>query len=671
MLIGILPYPLRRDLRTNFYRYYFSAIYNIKNGNLDEAEEIANLTKNIIREKKEAFLSFYLLGCIKAAKSDWSAAKYYLENALDVADNRKDSIVIEPWLLYVYYYDDGLYSTYEEAKKFNSGIPEERVYRALFLVDEERYKDALNILKGLNNHEADYIRSYIYYKTGQIDSALYWLSVLDSLNDVEKVFYSTLLYEKGEYEKSYSLIKTVPKSDVYSVVLQALIESKLKSENLFQTYKKYRDLLRGKPEFGKIALITAQMYFERKDYGKVVSILEDVMTQLNEDERKKAMFYLGTSYVFLKRYANALKVWEKLVNEDREHYDYTHFQMGRCAYELELDSIAMENLLRLHDTSAYYFWGLYLTARVLLRLKSENHAMKLLGYITSYPVERSLKRRVYYNLAKLLLRRGEWDSAGTYFNRLVHLGFEGWDIDSAQYLYEYCLLQTGKYRNPVELNLAFTRKYPKNHLVTSLLDEVFTYFMTENKIDSAFSMLFMLRHVAPDSIYIDRFKKFVENLDDTLLLNRLIDSVKNSGYDAERLILAKKLIELSDGARAIDVLEGVSNEHRRNALLLFARAYETMGRSQEEELVLKEAFPPFDSTGSAAFMKLSSLKLKTEGMDSFYSVVFTNRVPDSLKIIVLKEASEDLLDGGDTLNALEIRSRLKELEGSDDSMEGN
>lgn len=662
IMIGILPYPLRRDLRTNFYRYYLSAVHSIKNGNLDEAEEVAALARNIIREKREAFLSFYLTGCIKAIKGDWSSAKYYLENALNIAESREDSIYVEPWLLYVYYNDEGLYATYELGKSFRSGIPEERVYMALFLVDEERYPDALNILDGLNTHEANYIRAFIYYKLNKPDSALHWLSTLKDMNDIEKVFYATLLYNEGKYKKAYKMIKGTSKSDVYQVWLQALIESKLKSDNLFLTYQKYKTLLEGKPEFGKIALITAKMYFEKKEYGKVVNILEDIWTSLSGEDKNEALLYLGTAYVFLKRYATALKIW-RLLLQDKDHYDYVRFQLGRCAYELELDSVAMDNLMRVHDTSAYYFWGLYLVARGLIRLHSKRNALYLLEYIANYPVERSLKRRVYYNLGKLLIEKKKWDSAAFYLKKLLQLGFSGWDIDSAEYLYEFCMLQTGQYKSPVELNLVFTKKYPDNRLVPLLLDEVFTYYLTRNKKDSAFYILFVLRKKTPSSMYFKEFKKFINtlNLKDTQLLRNLVDTIKSEGTYQERRILAEKLIELSDGVSAIDVLEGVTKTHRRDALLLFAKAYEVMGQMPEEELVLKEAFPPFDSIGCKAFKKLALIKLKSEGMDSFYAIVFSEKVPVPLKMEVLKEASEELFANGDTLNALEIRSRLKEL----------
>ncbi len=670
-IVSILPYPLRRDLRTNFYRYYFAAVYNIKNNNLSAAEEAAALAQNIAREKREAFLASYITGCIKAAKSSWSPARYYLENALNIADSKKDSILIEPWLLYVYYNDDGLYSTYELAKKFNSGIKDEKVFKALFLVDEERYDDALTVLKGMNNHEANYIKAYVYYKEGRSDSALVYLSKLDTLNDIEKMFYATLLYEDAEYRHAYSLIKGTPKSDVYTIVLQALIESKLESDRLIETYKKYRNLLKGKREFGKIALVTAGMYFKKRQYSRAVWVLEDAMPYLRGEERLRAMYYLGTSYVFLKRYANALKIWDDFLKNPDNHYDYAHFQAGRCAYELELDSIAKEHLLRIHDTSAYYFWGLYLTARGLLRQDIKSPALGLLSFIAQYPVERSLKRRVYYNLAKLLIENREFDTASVYLKKLTQLGFEGADIDSAEYLYEYCRLQEGKYQNPVELNLVFTSKYTKNPLVPALLNEVYTYYIARGKRDSALFVLMRLRRVAPESIYIKELSGFLSGLKDSVILKTVIDSVKDNGSDEERLVLANRLIKLGDGALAIDILEGVSNKNKRRALLLFARAYDVMGRVPERKLVLSEVFPPFDSIGDIAFEKLSSLTLKTEGMDSFYVLILNPDVPDTLRVNVLKRAIQELLDSGDTLNALELKSRLKEITGSDDSMEGN
>ena len=172
-------------------------------------------------------------------------------------------------------------------------------------------------------------------------------------------------------------------------------------------------------------------------------------------------------------------------------------------------------------------------------------------------------------------------------------------------------------------------------------------------------------------MYINKFKEFIESLNDSALLESLVDSVKNNGTDDERMVLAEKLIELSDGPEAIDVLEGISNKRRRDAILLFARAYNVMGRFQEEALVLKDAFPPFDSVGSEAFKRLSSIILKNEGMDSFYTFVFAPYVPDTLRISVLQSAIRELLNSGDTLNALEVKSRLKEFEGSDDSLEGN
>ncbi len=674
ILLSVLPYPLRRDLRTNFYRYYLRSIYSLKSGNVDRAEEMANAAYSTVRNKKEAFLALYLLGTIKAYKNSWARAKYYLENALSLAESRDDSVLLEPWMLYVSYYDDGLYSTYELAKSFNTAIPEEKIFKALYLVSEERYEDALQVIGNISGHNALYIRSYVFYKMGMLDSALYYMSGLSEFNNIERLFYATLLFLNGDYEKANSVVKLVEKNDVYSVLLQALVESELGSDDLVKTYNDYKDILMNKPEFGKIALMVAEMYFKHKKYRDVVNVLDESIEHMEERDRKIALFYLGTSYVLLKRYAGAVKVWkEYLKYPDTGHYDYAHFQLGRSAYELELDSIAKEHLIRLHDTSSYYFWGLYLYSRILIKENLYNLAQPILAYITGHKVERSLRRRVYYNLGKIFVKWQKWDSAMVNFRKMLQLGFKGSDIDSAEYLYEYCRLQLGEYSGPVELNLEFSKKYPHNSMVLSLLDEVFTYFMTASKIDSAFSVLLKRRALASDSIYEVEFKTFLEALKekDTFIVDSLVNVIRSKGTDFEKMLLAKKLMSMGKYMGAIDILQGVSENKKRLALLLIAKSYDSMGKKGEKELVLRDIFPPYDSVGTAAFGELAISLLKNEGIDSFYNLVFGKNVPDTLKVEVLKRASSELIIEGDTLNALELKSRLKEITGDKDAVEEN
>ncbi len=674
ILITILPYPLRRDLRTNFYRYYFGAVYALKSGDIGRAKEMASSAYNTIRNEREAFLSFYLLGTIEAYQNTWSRAKYYLENAFDLAKSHKDSVLLEPWMLYVSYYDNGLYSTYELAKSFNTNIPAERIFKALYLVTEERYNDALEVLGNIEGHSANYIRSYVFYKKGVLDSALFYFSKLDSLNNIEKTFYATLLYLNGDYKKAHSIIKHAEKNDVYAVLLQAIVESKLGSEELLETYKKYKDVIIDKPEFGKIALMVTALYFNKKKYKRVVDVLEESLPHMNESDRKRALFYLGTSYVLLKRYANALKVWEEYLKFPGNYYDYAHFQLGRSAYELELDSIAKEHLIRLHDTSAYYFWGLYLYARVLMKEKLYDLAGPLLSYVSEFNVERLLKRRVYYNLGKIFVRREKWDSAKIIFEKMLQLGFEGDDVNSAQYLYEYSKFHLGEYPGPVELNLQFAEKYPDNPMVPKLLDEVITYFTTKGKIDSLWYALLKRRSFEQDSAYKSEFKGFLDFLrdKDTLLMDSLINVVKNSGTDFEKIALARKLIDMGRAGTAIDLLQSVSDKQKRSALLLIAEAYDSTGKMEEKTLVLKDVFPPYDSLGQQGFSELAISILKTEGIDSFYNLVLNRHdVPDSLRIGVLKRASMELIMEGDTLNALELKSRLKEFTGDKDALETN
>gem|GEM_PF-4861755 len=673
-MLSVLPYPLRRDLRTNFYRYYLRSIYSLKSGNVDRAEEMANAAYSTVRNKKEAFLALYLLGTIKAYKNSWARAKYYLENALSLAESRDDSVLLEPWMLYVSYYDDGLYSTYELAKSFNTAIPEEKIFKALYLVSEERYEDALQVIGNISGHNALYIRSYVFYKMGMPDSALYYMSGLSEFNNIERLFYATLLFLNGDYEKANSVVKHVEKNDVYSVLLQALVESELGSEDLVKTYNNYKDILMNKPEFGKIALMVAEMYFKQKKYRDVVNVLDESIKHMQERDRKIALFYLGTSYVLLKRYAGAVKVWEEYLKyPDTGHYDYAHFQLGRSAYELELDSIAKEHLIRLHDTSSYYFWGLYLYSRILIKENLYNLAQPMLAYIAGNKVERSLRRRVYYNLGKIFVKWQKWDSAMVNFRKMLQLGFKGSDIDSAEYLYEYCRLQLGEYSGPVELNLEFSKKYPHNSMVLSLLDEVFTYFMTASKIDSAFSVLLKRRALASDSIYEVEFKTFLEALKekDTFIVDSLVNVIRSKGTDFEKMLLAKKLMSMGKYMGAIDILQGVSENKKRLALLLIAKSYDSMGKKGEKELVLRDIFPPYDSVGTAAFGELAISLLKNEGIDSFYNLVFGKNVPDTLKVEVLKRASSELIIEGDTLNALELKSRLKEITGDKDAVEEN
>lgn len=671
ILLSILPYPLRRDLRTNFYRYYFEAVYHVKSGNITEAEEKADIAYNTVRNKEEAFLSLYLLGMIKAYQSSWSRAKYYIENALMLAKSRKDSMLIEPWMLYVSYYDDGLYSTYELVKSFNTNIPEERIFRSLYLVEEERYDEAIAMLGDISMHSANYIRAYVYYKKGMLDSALYYIEKLAEFNNIERTFYATLLYLNGDYTKAHEVIEETEKSDVYSVLLQALVESKLGSEEIVKTYTKYRDILINKPEFSKIVLMVAGMYFKRKDYRGVVRVLEESIDWMDEVDKKKALFYLGTSYVFLKRYANAVRTWQEYLKYPDINYDYAHFQLGRSAYQLELDSMVKEHLIRIHDTSSYFFWGLYLYARLLLKNKMYDPAKTLLTFIEGHKVERSLRRRVYFNLGKIFIKEKMWDSAQVIFNKMLNLGFVGPDVDSAEYFYEYSKFRLGEYLSPIELNLKFSEKYPDNIITLGLLDEVITYFMTFGKMDSVYFALLKRRALAQDSIYESEYSAFLNALGskDTIVLDSLMGVIGIEGTDFERLELAKKLMNLQRNVDAIDILQGISGNNKRLSLLLIAKAYGLMGKVAEMNLVLNDIFPPYDSIGGEAFKEFAVNVLKVQGIDSFYTILMNNDVPDSLKSVVLKKTISILLMNGDTLNALEFKARLKELTGDKDAME--
>ncbi len=672
LLVSILPYPLRRDLRTNFYRYYFKAAYEFRSNHIDVAEETAQLAYNSARNHNEAFLSLYLLGAIKSAKGEWQRAQNALENALSLAKSLKDSVLIEPWLLYVYFYNDGLYASYQLAKSFNTNIPEERVFKGLYLIEEERYDDGLVILRGLKGNTVDYMRSFIFYKKGMLDSALYYISKITTLNNVERLFYATLLYKNGDFKKSHEIVKTVEKNDVYSVLLQILVENQLKSKELIKTYKKFKDILVSTPSFGAVSLMVAKMYFSQKKYNRVVDILDEGIPYMDTSSKKESLFYLGMSYIYLKRYASAFKTWEEYLNyKDDTHYDFAHFQLGRSAYMLELDSIAKEHFIRLHDTSALYFWALYLYSRILLKAKSYKLAMPLLSYIANFNIERSLQRRVFYYLGKISINERNWDSAITYFKKVLSLGFKGMDIDTAEYLYEYAKLQKGMYASPIELNVSFSEKYPENHMVSSLLDEVLTYYMTKGKADSAYDVLLKRRKISTDSTYMSEFNAFLDmlTLKDTVCVHALVDFIEKNGTDFERIELGNKLIEMGMYDVAIDILKDIASKNNRRALFLVAKAYKNMGKTDESNLVLKEVFPPYDSLGMQSFGELALSVLLEQGIDTFYKLVFNKDVPDSLRAKILRRASLKLMQRGDTLSALELKSRLREIIGEQDTLE--
>lgn len=191
------------------------------------------------------------------------------------------------------------------------------------------------------------------------------------------------------------------------------------------------------------ALRIAEIYYNRKDYSGALKSLEIAESRYSKGYLQfEIKFLKAKCYIVLERFLEAEKILAGLVSDqpaykENKRFNYT---FGLVNYQLEKDTIALENLEKVDSPEALLF-----SSKALVRSGKPLLAIgKLKELINSYP-ESSLRERAHYLVGEAFFAAQDYTSAINSYERFLHLYSRGDLRGPAMYKIGCSYLEDGNY----------------------------------------------------------------------------------------------------------------------------------------------------------------------------------------------------------------------------------
>ncbi len=172
-------------------------------------------------------------------------------------------------------------------------------------------------------------KGYIYLASGDYEKALKFFNMKDNFNTDEAFFGRALCYFKLEnYERAISIYEDFIRYRKISNVRKEVIE------NFIETAYNYAKKLSDKEEYERANLLFSKIielfpenkivenclywmgenYYSKKNYSKAIEIFNSVLNNKWKGKDADALFKLGITYFELAKFEDALKYFQKIID---------------------------------------------------------------------------------------------------------------------------------------------------------------------------------------------------------------------------------------------------------------------------------------------------------------------------------------------------------------------
>ncbi|TES92731.1 MAG: tetratricopeptide repeat protein [Candidatus Cloacimonadota bacterium] len=373
-----------------------------------------------------------------------------------------------------------------------------------------------------------------------------------------------------------------------------------------------------------ITILSAECYYFLKDYKEAVKYYRKYTGMVNSASKKKfALYGLAWAYFRLGKYSSAYAVLKDFL--------VLYPESPHLSKIMRLSALSLFYVGE-HKEAEFYFTRLLKIAPSLedkdriyyLRGKSEFFLREyeranadFRKIISTFPNSR-WKSHAMNMIARISFEKEEYLNAYNTYKKLLELELSPSLLDEVRFQTERCLLNLRYYRNPVDMNRAFVRKYPESPKSAYLQLEVAEYYFQLQKYWEAIREYERFLNLFPK----DENSRFV--------LFKLAQSYSQIGYYEKSLDIYK---ELSEG----------KDEYAESAFVSMGETFFSNEMYKESIDIFKELtrrFPESNMTDYGNFIigkNYLELNLPKEARVSFELVV------KSKKVFRLKEQAKLLI----------------------------
>lgn len=384
-----------------------------------------------------------------------------------------------------------------------SFLKENAAFYTAISAAENNDEDAEKLLRGFSiaypsspkvNHIAYYLGRYFYLQNKYQDciDALSKLTVFDVPKQYKydyqfQLGYSYFIKKKFEDAKPlFKAIKTIKEKYYYpSNYYYAFIS--FSNKDYDEALKSFKLVEESKTFSSVTPFYVAQIYYQKKDYKKTISYINDNLAGIEPQYKDEMQHLLGESHFQLNEFEKAIPLLEKKVNSSTKVRKEDLYELGYAQYKVGSYRKAVENLLQLNLLDDKMGQNATFTlADCYLKLGEKENAKSAFQSAASKDFDLDIKKQSLLNFAKLTLELGSPNEAVQALEICLKNKTDKAIYDEANDLMAVALLQTKDYERAYNL-------IEKINPLSSSLKETYqriTYYraiqvFNDNKLDEA------------------------------------------------------------------------------------------------------------------------------------------------------------------------------------------
>lgn len=321
---------------------------------------------------------------------------------------------------------------------------------------------------------ANYYLGSIYFKQSQYAKTLesFELSDVGLLNRNEK---NNFQFEKGyslfitgKYDEALPYLKSLansPKNKYYqdAVYFAAIIDYRKKEFN--EAEKGFLKIENTEKYRNTIPYLLAQVYYQQKNYDKVISYLEPKIDGIQADDAYQLRHLLGQSYFEKGKYEKALPQLTSYIEKAKKVTPQEMYQLAFSQYKTGKYKEAITHFLELQFAEEELGQNsMYALADCYLKNNQKKEAKAAFANTAKFNFDKSIKEEAEFNYSKLCFELGEDNEAITGLKKFIITYPASKKIKEAKDLLAQELIHTKNYPEAIELMDEFDEFSKENQL---------------------------------------------------------------------------------------------------------------------------------------------------------------------------------------------------------------
>jgi len=585
---------------------------------------------HISTDKNILMSSYFLLGYVEYRKENYDSSISNFRFSLKYAFDETNRSVIYLWIAKSFYQINLLDSSEIYFSKIKNNLPikglysETYFYESLLKFKEAKVDSALSILsKIFYRSPPKWILNNLYYAYAYLAHFKYPRPVtnriIDSLLEIDKTKKIYMLkgyfeIEDSSFTEAESSLKESLKNKncqfakyTYTLLLWDLIYQNKFSE-VTKLYNDTMDI----PEYNESILFLYGYSLEKiRNYTKAINVFNNLI-ELYPQSRyvPYALFFKGLSLINIKSYKLALNLFENfesvypkyhnLYYYSRYYHAYTLYNLGQYNDALKIFESIIKKSSDFKEKDRTY----YMIAKCYQNLKLYKDAIVNFKVILdSFPNSPNIDY-AKYNMATLNYMMKKYRTALKQFESLSMGNKLPKNINENIYFYiEKCHFKLGKYKNIIEMAIAFVKKYPHMDKSRELISEIDLYYRNRGNIKQLINfysyMIDSTSQLSDKSYYIRTLAEIYADIGYYESSLNYYNKLEFKTFD-DNLKIADLLIKLKRYNNAIQILRKMladypSSQYYNKILFNISRCYSGIGEYQESENILNKIAVSYDS----------------------------------------------------------------------------